>query len=167
MNTLTDYQKRMEERQLIKKETKTTVIISVSLMIFTLVLALISYYGKFKQTMVTSELEELRNIISVVVVVVMVAILGLRRSIYYSRRLIREDFSLTQVLQKWRRIDIIMLSVASLIPVCGLVLAILGLSFDLNFHFFLGTAILMVILMPVGIKVRSKLSILRQQFPDI
>lgn len=137
------------------------------MMLFTFTLALISYYGNFKQTMVTAELEELRNIVSVAVVVVMVAILALRRSVYYSPRLIRANFTLTQVLQKWRRIDIIMLSVSSLIPICGLVLAVLGLSFDMNFHFFLGSGILMVILMPVGIKVRSKLSILRQQFPDI
>ncbi len=167
MNTLTDYQKRMEERQLIKKETKVTVTISILMMIFTLSLALISYLIKFKQILVTGQLEELRNIISVVVVVVMVAILGIRRSIYYSPRIIREDFTLAQVLQKWRRIDIILLSVSGLIPVCGLVLAILGLSFDMNFHFFLGSGILMVILMPVGIKVRSKLAILRQHFPDI
>ena len=97
----------------------------------------------------------------------LIVLLGVRKSIYYSPKIIREDFTLTQVLQKWRTIDLIMLGTAEILPILGLIMTFLGMPFDWTFHFFVASALLMVILMPMGIKVRSKLSILRRHFPDI
>ena len=101
------------------------------------------------------------------IVLLFIAILGIKRTIYYSPKFIKDNFTLTQVLQKWKIIDMILLAAAELIPLCGLALAFLGMPFDKTFHFFLGSALLMIILIPMGIKVRSKLSILRKHFPGI
>ncbi|NIM14743.1 MAG: hypothetical protein GTO45_22365 [Candidatus Aminicenantes bacterium] len=166
MTTIAEYQQRIEERKTIKQESKTTVIISISLILSTAILGLISYLVKIKPVMGEKSLENIRGAASLVVVILMVGILAAKRSIYYSPKFIKEDFTLKQVLQKWRTIDIILLIIAETIPICGLVLAFQGMPFDKNFHFFLGAGILMFILMPMGIKVRSKLDILRQHFPD-
>jgi F0F1-type ATP synthase membrane subunit c/vacuolar-type H+-ATPase subunit K len=167
MNTITEYQQRIEEQKIIKEETGTTMIIGLALLASTIIFGLASYLIKLKPVMGTQALDNLRGALSLIVVLLMIGILAIRRSIYYSPRFIEEDFTLRQVLQKWRTIDIVLLALAETIPICGLVLALLGLPFDKNFHFFVGAGVLIIILMPMGIKVRSKLSILRQHFPDI
>ncbi len=114
--------------------------------------------------------EPLKNaydMINLIVIVMMVVILGIRRSIYYSPRFVQDGATLEQVLKKWRGIDIVLLAVAETIPICGLVVTWLGMPFDKTFHFFVAGALLMIILMPVGIKMRSKLSILRKTHPDL
>jgi hypothetical protein len=163
---MTEYEKRSEERRIIKKETKNTTIISIALLISCIVYGLVAYILKVKPTMTVNDQDKLYGMINLVIILIFIGIVAARRTLYYSPKIIREDFNLTQVMQQWRKIDISLLAIAETIPICGLVLSFLGMPFDKTFHFFLGSALLMVILMPVGIKVRSKLSILKEHFPE-
>jgi hypothetical protein len=81
--------------------------------------------------------------------------------------MIKEGDTLTQILRKWRQIDIILMAVGETIPILGLIITWLGMPFARTGFIFLVSAILMIILMPVGIKIRSKLDILRRHIPGI
>ena len=165
---VTEIEKRFEERKLIKQETRTTIIISLAMLASVGIYTLLAFFIKIKPPILDNELlEKIYGIVNLIVIMMMVVILGIRRSIYYSPRFIKEDFTLTQVLQRWRIIDIILLAAAETIPICGLVISFLGMPFNRIFHFFLASALLMVILMPVGLKVRSKLSILKKTHSDL
>lgn len=166
MTAMTEYERRLEERKIIKKETRSTVIVSLCLLISCGILALVAHLMQTQSTMTNQQQETVYGIVNLLIVLVIIGILAVRRSVYYSPRLIHEDFNLTQVMEKWRKIDFILLAIAQAIPICGLVLTFLGFPFDKTFHLFLGAGVLMIILMPVGIKVRSKLSILHEHFPD-
>lgn len=163
----TEYEKRIEEGKIIKKEIKSTIILSLALLCSTIIFGLAAYFIKMKPIMTEKAQDTVYGIVNLVVIMLFIIIMAVKRTIYYSPRFIKESFTLTQVLQKWRTIDIVLLAIAESIPIFGLVLALLGMPFDKTFHFFLGSALLMIILMPVGIKVRSKLGILRKHFPDI
>lgn len=163
----TEIEKRYEERKVIKKETRVTIIIGLALLGTVFIYGLLAYFIKVKPMMDKQPLQNAYDMMNLIVIVLMVVILGVRRSIYYSPRFIKDDFTLTQVLRKWRAIDILLMSVAETIPICGLVVSLMGMPFDKTFHFFLGGALLMVILIPVGIKVRSKISILKKTHPDL
>ena len=163
----TEIEKRYEERKQIRKETKITIFIGLAMMSSMAMFALVAYLIKIKPVMENDALKNTYDMLNLIVIVLMVVILGIRRSIYYSPRFVKEEFNLTQVLQKWRSIDILLMAVAEIIPICGLVITFMGMPFERTFHFFLGGAILMVILIPVGIKVRSKLSILRKTHTNL
>lgn len=164
---VTEIEKRYHERQIIVAETKTTIIIALAMMASVFIYGGIAYFYKGKPLMASKPLENIWGIINIVVIMMMVFILAIRRTIYYSKRLIKENFTLTDVLRQWRRIDIALMALAETIPLVGLITAILGMPFEQTFHFFVAGALLMLILMPVGIKVRSKLAILRESFPEI
>jgi hypothetical protein len=165
---ITGIEKIREERKLIKQETRITIIISLALLVSVGIYALLAYFIKIRPPLMDNELlEKVYGIVNLIVIMMMVIILGIRRSIYYSPRFIREDFTLTQVLQRWRIIDIILLAVAETIPICGMVISFLGMPFNRTFHFFLASALVMIIIMPGGLKVRSKLGILRKTHPDL
>jgi hypothetical protein len=166
MTAMTEYERRLEERNIISKETKKTIIISVALLFSCGVMALAAHLLQTKPTMTASQEETVYGIVNLLIVLIIIGMLAVRRSVYYSPRLIKEDFTLTQVMRQWRKVDFTLLSVAETIPICGLVLTFLGVPFDKTFHLFLGAGLLMIILMPVGIKVRSKLSILKEHFPE-
>jgi hypothetical protein len=97
----------------------------------------------------------------------MIAILALRRTLYYTNRTVRRGDTLKDVLIKWQKIDLFLIAAAEVIPLAGLVLRIMGLPFDKCFHFFVGSAILFLLLTPFGIKVRSKLQVLQKSHPEI
>lgn len=111
--------------------------------------------------------ETLFGIFILAIIMIMVAILAARKTIYYSSRLIRDDFTLTQVLRKWKTIDRTLISITGVIPVMGLILTWLGLPFSRTWFIFLVSALLLIILMPMDIKVRGKLMILRDQNPNL
>ncbi len=67
------------------------------------------------------------------------------------------------MLQKWRTVDIVLLAAAETVPIMGLVVSLLGAPFGRIFHFFVASGLLIIILMPIGLKVRSKLAVLRKQ----
>ncbi|MCP4155001.1 MAG: hypothetical protein GY757_45175 [bacterium] len=164
---VTELEKRYKERQVIKQESRPTLIISLAMLLSVGFYALAAYFIKFDPVIEMEKLENITGAVNLIVIMVMIGILGIRRSIYYSPRLIREDFTLTQVLRKWRSIDTVLLAITELVPITGMIITFLGMPFKRTFHFFVAATLLMFILMPVGIKIRSKLSILRQTHPDL
>lgn len=160
---VTEIEKRYKEQKLIKQETRITLILSLALLVTVGIYTSLAYFIKIGPLLNDTEsLKKVYDIINLIVIVIMIIILAIRRSIYYSPRFIKEDFNLTQVLQKWRTIDIMLLAIVESIPLCGLAITWLGMPFNRTFHFFVAGFILVMIMMPVPIKIRSKLSILRK-----
>lgn len=159
---LTEYERRIEERKMIRQETASTIKFSLALMTSVVVLGGIAYGIRPTVTIPSDKLEKIIGIVNIAVVMMMVVILAIRKTIYYSPKIVKEDFTLRQVLQKWRSIDMILLAVSEIIPILGLVMAVLGMPFRRTFHFFVAAGLLMLILMPIGLKVRSKLAVLRK-----
>lgn len=165
---VTEIEKRYEEQKLIKQETRITLFISIALLVTVGIYTALAYFIKMSPILNDTEsLKKVYDMINLIVIVLMIIILAIRRSIYYSPRFIKEDFTLTQVLQKWRKIDIMLLAIAESIPICGLVITWLGMPFNRTFHFFVAGFILVIILMPVPIKIRSKLAILRKTHTNL
>jgi hypothetical protein len=167
MSTIDNYKQRLEERKIIKQETKTTIIICLSVLCFNVILGVAAFFIKVKPVMKLESLENIYIMINLGIALLLIAILALRKTIYYSPKLIRPDFSIPQVLAKWKRIDLWLLAISEIIPICGLVMTFLGMTFKYNYIFFVVSVILIILLTPLGIKVRSRLSILRKHFPDI
>jgi hypothetical protein len=162
LDMITQYERSLEERKIIKAETKNTIKISVAMMFSVLCMALVAYFVKTKPILSRNALEGLWNIFNIVIVMLTVIILAVRKTIYYSPKIIKEDFTLTQILRKWRTLDLILIAVAEIIPIMGLVISFLGMSFSYTYHYFVASGLLMVILMPIGLKVRSKLTELKK-----
>lgn len=165
--SIEDYKQRIEERKIIKQETKTTIIICIGLLFLNVVYGVAAYLIKINPVMTQEELDNIYGIVNLGVIMLLIAILAVRKTIYYSPKFIRHDFTLPQVLAKWRHIDLSLLVISEIIPICGLVMTFMGFPFDRIFHFFVASGILIILLTPLGIKVRSRLSILRKHFPGI
>ena len=162
------YDKFSENNEIIKKETRTTVLICLSLVVSVIVYALISYYlTEVKKTsfvtIAPDNLNNIFNIMNLVAIFMVVAVLAVRKTIYYSERTIKEDFTLTQIVQKWRSIDIILVAIAESISILGLVISLLGVPFGRTFHFFITSILVILIIMPINWKIRDKLRILNHQ----
>ncbi len=163
-----EYDKFSENNAIIKKETRTTVLICFSLVASVIIYALISYYltGVKKISLVKiapDTLNNIFNVMNITAIFMVVAVLAVRKTIYYSSRTIKDDFTLTQIVQKWRSIDIILLAVAESISILGLVISLLGVPFGRTFHFFITSVLVILIIMPMNWKVRDKLRILNYQ----
>ncbi len=167
MSTIEEYKKQIEERKIIKEKTKNTVKYGMILVISALATGIAAYFFRLRPVLKNDAQESIVGILSFIAVLMMIGMLAIRKTIYYSPKFIKEDFTVPQVLDKWKYIDITLLSVAGIIPVIGIVLFFFGVPFDRIAHFFIGGAILLLILTPMGIKIRGKLSILRQHFPNI
>lgn len=163
----TTYEKELEERKIIKLETRASMLVGVACLISTIIYGLIAKFVPISFIQSQKLREDIYGILVLVIILIMIAILAARKTLYYSSRLIKDDYDLTQVLHKWRSIDIMLLAVAETIPVIGLVIAFMGMPFDRTWFIFFTAALLMIILIPMGIKVRSKLSILKKQHPNI
>ncbi|MCI0470950.1 MAG: hypothetical protein L0Y73_04770 [Candidatus Aminicenantes bacterium] len=158
----TQYESRLDERRIIKNETKNTIKISLAILISIICMGLVASFMKAKATLPRKTLENTWMIFNITIVILTILILAVRKTIYYSPKLIKEDFTLTQILQKWRTIDLILLAAAEIIPVLGLIVSSLGLPFSWTYHYFVASGLLVIILMPLGLKVRSKLTELRK-----
>jgi hypothetical protein len=137
-------------------------IIGVGMLFSVIMYGLVAYFLKVDFAIEKELLTNIYWVINFIVIIMMIIILAIRKTIYYSPRLIKEDFTLIQVLEKWRMIDIVLLAAAEIIPVFGLVVTFLGMPFNRTWHFFLASGFLMIMLMPMGIKVRGKLTILKE-----
>ncbi len=136
-------------------------------------MALVAYTVKLNlgidERFVYSEesLINLNGLLILVIVLTMIAILTARKTLYYSPKRISDDDTLTTVLEKWNRIDTLLMKSALIIPFLSMVVTLLGFPFERTIFIFIGSAILYVLLMPVGIKTRSKLQILRRYYDHI
>ncbi len=167
MSTIDNYKQRIEERKVIKEETKTAITICLCVLGLNVILGVAAFFIKVEPTMKPKTLEKIYGYVNLGIIMLLIAILAIRKTIYYSPKLIRPDFSIPQVLAKWKRIDLWLLVISEIIPICALVMTFLGMPFDGNYHFFIVSGILIILLTPFGIKVRSRLGILRTHFPDI
>ncbi len=151
-----EFEKQKEARTLISRESRVTMIFSFSLLASIAVYALIAYLFKggfhFSKTVYNAY-----GILNVVAIVLVIMVLAVRRTIYFSPRLIHEDATLTALLRRWRTIDIVLLSFSELIALFGLVITLLGMPFVRTFHFFVAAFLLAMILMPMEWKVRDKI----------
>lgn len=164
---VTEFEKRAEERRLIKKETRRPIRIGFYLLGVVIMLAVLVNVIPIKPLMTDDELTTITNILSLVAVMMMIIILAVRKTIYYSPRFVPEDFTLLQVLKKWQTIDIVLMGISLCIVILGVVITVMGMPFSRTFHFFVASGLLMPILMPIGIKMKGKLDILRQTHPNV
>ena len=162
-----DFQKEIQEKELVKKMTKTPRMIAIILMASVAVMAILAYTIKINPNIQNSARENIYGIVIFIIILILIAILSVRKTLYYSTRLIKDDDTLEDILQKWARIDIILLVCGALIPILGLAITWIGMPFNRTGFIFLVSGILMMILMPVGIKIRGKLEILRKHMKGI
>jgi hypothetical protein len=92
---------------------------------------------------------------------------GLRRTIYFSPRLLKDQpFDVIVLLRKWAKIDLVMLAMGEAIAILGLVSTLLGMPFDQNLHFFVASFGVIMIVMPMTWKVKDKLRNFRNHMLD-
>ncbi len=153
---ITEFEKQKQERELIRQESRVTMIFSLSLLLSIVIYGLVAflYRGAFRFSKAVYDAYGILNIVAIVLVIVVLAV---RKTIYFSPRWIDENGSLTDLLRRWRTIDIILLSFAEVIAVMGLVITLLGMPFVRTFHFFVAAFLLAMILMPINWKVRDKI----------
>ncbi len=167
------YARDIEERKIISQRTRPGKKLALIMQAINLGMALIAAFVKpdrfIDSRIVYSEesLLNLNGLLMLVIILVMIAILAARRTLYYSPRLIRDDDTLFTVLGKWNKIDAMLMKSALIIPFLSMAVTLLGFPFERTVYIFIGSAILYVILMPVGIKTRSKLQILRRYYDHI
>lgn len=163
---LADFEKQQIEMEHIRRESRLTMIIALAMLgsiaIYALVAYLYSAPGPSAAAGTLAARKAVRdawNILNIVAIMMIIAVLAVRKTIYFSPRLVRDDFTLGALLQRWRTIDIILLSLAELIAVFGLVITLLGMPFRQTFHFFVAGFLLALINLPVTFKVRDKIRI--------
>lgn len=163
-----DYDNFTENNAIIKRETQTTVLISLSMVASIIIYALISYY--FTETkrapfveITPTLLNTIFNVLNIIAIFMVVIVLAVRKTIYYSQRIIKDDFTLIQILHKWKKVDIILIAVAESISVMGLIISFLGMPIGRTFHFFVTSILVILVIMPINWKIRDKLRILNHQ----
>ena len=151
-----------EKQRIIKEETRDIIKYSLFSLLSVFILGLVAYFVKTNYYITNSALEKIFGISNIVVVLELIVVLAIRKTIYYSPRFVNQQMSLQQVLQTWRKIDMVLLAISETIAVVGLVVTILGLPFERTFHFFVAAAILMILILPVNLKIRGKLTTLEK-----
>lgn len=161
---LADFEKQQIEMGHIRRESRLTMIISLAMLASIAIYALVAYLVPTLAPSVAAGtlaarkgVREAWNILNIVAIMLIIAVLAVRKTIYFSPRLVRDDFTLDVLLQRWRTIDIVLLSFAELIAIFGLVITLLGMPFRQTFHFFVAGFLLALINMPVTFKVRDKI----------
>ncbi|MBN2345623.1 MAG: hypothetical protein JXO51_04470 [Candidatus Aminicenantes bacterium] len=152
---LAEFEKQKVQNDLIRRESRLTLLISLSLLasivVYTMVALLVR--GGAPASKAVRDAWSVLNIVSILLII---GVLAVRKTIYFSPRLVRDDFSLTALLRRWRSIDIVLLSFAELIAIFGLVITLLGMPFARTFHFFVSAFLLALINTPITWKVKDK-----------
>jgi hypothetical protein len=151
-----EFEKKKVEQDVIRQESRLTMIISLSLLTSIVVYALVAYLHKGGGP-TSKDVRSAWNIMNIVSIILIIAVLAVRKTVYFSPRLVKEDFTLAALLQRWRTIDIVLLSFAELIAMAGLVITLLGMPFARTYHFFVSAFLLTIILMPIAWKVKDKI----------
>ena len=156
-----DFEIGEKEKKIIKVETKKSLIIAYCLMISVFIHLLLAYFLTINMSMNKTSLNLLFNIFNIMAIFIIILVLGLKKSLYFSPRIIKEDFDLAQILQKWQSLDIVFLSLGSSISVTGLVVTFLGMPFNRTFHFFIVSGLVILMVMPMSWSVEGKLRALK------
>jgi hypothetical protein len=153
---LAEFEKQKQERALIHQESRITMIVSLSLLASIVIYGVIAYLRK-GSFMIPRGIQDAWGILNVAAIMLVIIVLAVRKTIYFSPRLVKDDYSLTALLRRWRTIDIVLLSFAEIIALFGLVITLSGMPFVRTFHFFVAAFLLTMILMPIPWKVRDKI----------
>ncbi len=153
---LAEFEKQKEERELIRRESRITMIVSLSLLASIVMVGLVAFLHRSGYRF-SKSVFNVYSILNIIAIVLVIVVLAVRKTIYFSPRLVNQDFTLTALLRRWRTIDIILLSFGELIALFGLVSTLLGMPFVRTFHFFVAAFLLTMILMPISWKVRDKI----------
>jgi hypothetical protein len=153
---LAEFEKQKQERALIRQESRITMIVSLSLLASIVIYGVIAYLLK-SSFMIPRGVQDAWGILNVAAIMLIIIVLAVRKTIYFSPRLVKDDYTLTSLLRRWRTIDIVLLSFAEIIALFGLVITLLGMPFVRTFHFFVAAFLLTMILMPIPWKVRDKI----------
>ena len=156
-----DFEIGEKEKKIIKVETKKSLIIAYCLLISVFIHLLLAYFLTINMSMNKTSLNLLFNIFNIMAIFIIILVLGLKKSLYFSPRIIKEDFDLAQILQKWQSLDIVFLSLGSSISVTGLVVTFLGMPFNRTFHFFIVSGLVILMVMPMSWSVEGKLRALK------
>ncbi len=153
-----------EFNNIIKEESRTTTIISLVLLTTVVIYFFLSMYvlSSLKMKVDKRMVDNLFQILNIISVVEIIIILAIRRTIYFSSKFIKSDMSLIEILRKWRSIDIALLAIAESISIYGIILTIMGLPIIKTFQFFVASALVILIIMPVNWKVRDKIRTLQR-----
>jgi len=156
---LAEFEKQKIERDHIRRESRLTMIVSLAMLASIAACTLVAYLfgGGLRSGLSRGEVQNAWNVLNIVSIVLIIVVLAVRKTIYFSPRLVRDDFTLEALLQRWRTIDIVLLSFAEVIAVFGLVITLLGMPFARTFHFFVSGFLLAMINMPIAFKVRDKI----------
>lgn len=157
-----------KNNQIIKDDTKKTILISLSMVLSVIIYALISIFltknHNFRIIQLKpEELHTIFNILNILAIMMVVVILAVRKTIYYSPRFVKDNMSLKQIMGTWKSLDLILLTLGEAISILGLIITFLGIPFSRSFHFFVTSILVILIIMPVNWKVRDKLKILENQ----
>ncbi len=153
-----------EFNDIIKRESRVTVIISLVFLFTVGLYFILSVYAfsKINIKMDKKSVDNLFQILNVIAIVEIIIILAVRKTIYFSEKIIKKEMNLSQILNKWRSIDIILLAIGESISIYGLVLVIMGMPIGRTFHFFVASALVILIIMPMNWKVRDKIRTLQR-----
>jgi len=153
---IAEFKKQKQESTLIKQESRSTMIFSLALLGSIVVYGLIAFLQRTPLRL-SKAVNDAYGILNVVAIVLVILVLAIRKTIYFSPRLVDKDSTLNALLRRWRTIDVILLSFAEIIALFGLVITLLGMPFARTFHFFVAAFLLTMILMPMNWKVRDKI----------
>jgi hypothetical protein len=153
---LAEFEKQNIERGHIRRESRLTMIICQAMLASIAICTALAYFFSVRGT-APQRVRDAWSVLNIIAIMLIIAVLAVRKTIYFSPRLVRDDFTLAALLRRWRTIDIILLSFAELIAIFGLVITLMGMPFKQTFHFFVGGFLLAMINMPVTFKVRDKI----------
>jgi hypothetical protein len=153
-----EFERKMRERNVIVRESKSGMVIALSLLASVAVYTAIARLIHFGMRLSMHQLQDLWQVFNIIALAVVVLVLAIRRTIYFSPRLANEHSTLQDLLRRWRQIDIALMALAEGVALLGLAITALGMPFRQTFHFFVAAFILIMVLMPIAWKVRDKLN---------
>ncbi len=152
----TDYAKKTGEDRLVRKLSRPTLLFSLATLASVAACAAVAALLSGGRPL-TATVKNAWGILNVISILVIIVVLAIRKTIYFSPRLIREPFTLAELLTRWRSIDIVLISLGELVALAGLVITLLGMPFANTFHYFVSSFLLIMVLMPIPWKVHDKL----------
>ncbi len=162
MTTEFEFEKKMKQRNLAVRESRLTMRIGLLILASIAIYALLAYFIEPAGRM-TPLVENIYMVFCVIAVGIVIVVLAVRRTIYFSPRLVGENMDLATLLGKWRIIDITLFACAESMALMGLIVRYLGVPFPRTLSFFAGSFLLVLVLMPFTFKVMDKIRYFERQ----
>jgi len=155
------------EGHLISRKTRGAIKTGRILLLLHTLLAVLTYFSPPLAPQDAQTVQNLYGGVNFMVILHLIIVFSLRKTIYLSRRTVPDGTGLPEVLERWNRLDTRFLSSTALIPLAASAAHCLGLGWAQLWHLFLTALLFTLMLMPMGIKVRSRLGMLRRLHPDL